>query len=78
MDKNEIRNLLAATVMAKVDYWNKLRLLEDAVAPDDDFTDAANDAVIDQIDMIAAGVEEDADIDQAHVEDLLKIIKDNP
>ncbi len=47
--------LLRATVQAKIAYWDALRALEIAIAPDGEFSDVANNAVIDQIDMLAAG-----------------------
>lgn len=49
--------LLKKVVAAKCRYWNALSELEHAITPDgEDFSDAANDKVIEEIDALAAGL----------------------
>lgn len=49
--------LLRATVKAKLIYWDALRELEMDLAPGGEFTDRANDEVIELVDMLAAGID---------------------
>lgn len=48
--------LLKCVVAAKIQYWDALAKLENKIAPDGEFSDSANDSVIDAIDMLAAGM----------------------
>ena len=53
----DVHNLLAAAVQAKMSYWDALRELEKATAPNnEEWSDRANDAVIDWIDLAASGM----------------------
>jgi hypothetical protein len=54
--------LLRKVVGAKVAYWQALRALETATAPNgDDWSDKANDAVIESIDDLAVGCDTPGD-----------------
>lgn len=70
--------LLRTVVKAKMAYWDALRELEIALTGSE-FSDRANDAVIDDIDMLAAGLEHVETVDERvtdeHLEDITKLAK---
>jgi hypothetical protein len=49
--------LLHLVVIHKLAYWDALRKLEKALAPDGEFSDKANDAVIEEIGYLAAALD---------------------
>jgi len=59
--------LLRAAVSARRAYWDALANLEQAIAPDGEFSDHANDAVHDEIGALAAGGEDDSTVDDDHL-----------
>lgn len=50
--------LLRACVAAKTAYWDRLHDLEVSIAPNGEFSDRANDRMVDMIDDLAAGTNE--------------------
>jgi hypothetical protein len=81
--RNEtIRIKLAAAVAAKLRWWAALRELEEVTTRTYAFTDDQNEAIIEQIDCLAGGIDDPdsalACIDDAAVEDTLTLIYGKP
>lgn len=70
---------LQRVVSLKLQFWDALKLLETEIAPDGEFSDAANNAVIEQIDLLAAGLNTPADVScitADHLRDTLRLAKE--
>lgn len=70
---------LQRVVSLKLQFWDALKLLETEIAPDGDFSDRANNAVIEQIDMLAAGLDTSDDVSKItaeHLRDTLRLAKE--
>lgn len=65
--------LLQKLVAAKIAYWDALGALERAVAPDGEFSDSANDAVIDYIDILASCMD-GSDVSDEHLQAVAKMV----
>lgn len=67
--------LLRKVIGAKVAYWQALRALETATAPDgDNWSDRANDKVIDLIDTLAVGCDTPRDTRWVKAESLAEVM----
>ncbi|MGZ8317479.1 MAG: hypothetical protein ACXWVD_00110 [Telluria sp.] len=69
--QEQAKRLLEAVVNAKIAYWDRLRELELALAPNGEWSDNANNKVIAYIEMLAAGADEVAQIEEQHVTDVI-------
>ena len=73
------RQLLQATVAAKIQYWDAIRALETALTDGGEFTDLANDVAHDVISTLAAGLDTPEQafthIDDTHLTYLLEKVK---
>ncbi|UBM12733.1 hypothetical protein [Cupriavidus metallidurans] len=65
-DRSTKLRLLQSAVNARRAYWDAIRALEKSIAPGEEFSDTANDAVHDDIGSLAAG-SETASVTEGHL-----------
>lgn len=70
MKDQTVTSLLRAVVAAKIAYWDALGELETLIAPNGEFSDRANDSVIEAIDGMAAADGDPGEAEAREIEQL--------